>query len=246
MSCDVPRERTHAWLDGELSAEATLDAERHARECPACAAEYRRALALRAALREGGLVAVPPASLEARLRARLAAERRPAWRRGVPQWAAMAAALVLGASLTALLIPFRAPIATRGLDDALASAHVRALMKGPLVEVVSSDRHTVKPWFAGRVDLSPKVKDLADRGYPLSGGRVDDVSGRHMAVLAYTHGRHEVDLFVGVAAAPAPGVTMGVSRGYHVARWTEGDLCYSAVTDMEEAELLAFVELIRY
>ncbi len=245
MSCDFPREHAHAWLDGELSVEATLEAERHARECASCAAEYRRALALRSALRDAGLVAVPPASLEARVRARLAAKRRPSWRRGVPQWAALAAALVLGAALTALLMPFRASISARSVDDALAIAHVRALMKGPLVEVVSSDRHAVKPWFAGRVDLSPKVKDLADRGYPLSGGRVDEVSGRRAAVLAYTHGRHEIDLFVWVASAPAPAVTVGVARGYHVARWTEGDLEYAAVSDMEEGELRAFVDLVR-
>ena len=244
MTCAFSRENVHAWLDGELSVEATLEAERHARECASCAAEYRRALSLRSALREGGLVAVPPASLEARLYARLAAQRR-SWRRGVPQWAAIAAALVLGAALTALLIPLRESIRMRGLDEALVGAHVRALMKGPLVEVVSSDRHTVKPWFAGRVDFSPKVRDFADRGYPLSGGRVDDVSGRRVAVLAYTHGRHEVDLFVWVASAPASAVAMGASRGYHVARWTEGDLGYAAVSDMEEVELRAFVDLVR-
>jgi anti-sigma factor RsiW len=245
MTCAFPLEHAHAWLDGELSVEATLEAEGHARECATCAAEYRRALVLRSALREGGLVAVPSASLEARISARLAAERRPSWRRGVPQWAALAAALVLGAALTALLMPFRASISARGLDETLVSAHVRALMKGPLVEVLSSDRHTVKPWFAGRVDLSPKVKDLADRGYPLSGGRVDDLEGRRVAVLAYTHGRHEVDLFVWVASGPAPAVTMGVSRGYHVARWTEGDLAYAAVSDMEDDELRTFVDLVR-
>ncbi len=245
MSCDFSREHAHAWFDGELSVEGTLEAERHARECASCAAEYRRALALRSALREGGLVAVPPASLEARVRARLAKERRPSWRRGVPQWAALAAALVLGVALTALLMPFRASIANRTLDEVLVSAHVRALTKGPLVEVVSTDRHTVKPWFAGRVDLAPKVKDLADRGYPLSGGRVDDLSGRRAAVLAYTHRRHEVDLFVWVASTPAPDVTMGISRGYHVARWTEGDLAFAAVSDMDEEELRTFVDLVR-
>ncbi len=245
MTCPFPRENAHAWLDGELSVEATLEAERHARECASCAAEYRRALALRSALREGGLVAVPPASLEARVRARLAKERRPSWRRGVPEWAALAAALVLGAALTALLMPLRESIRARGLDETLVDTHVRALMKGPLIEVVSSDRHTVKPWFAGRIDLSPKVKDLADRGFPLSGGRVDDLSGRRVAALAYTHGRHEIDLFVWVAAAPAPAVTTAVLRGYHVARWTEGDLAYAAVSDMDEEELRTFVELIR-
>ena len=244
MTCDVSRERTHAWLDGELSVEATLEAERHARECPTCAAEYRRGLALRAALREGGLVAAPPESLEARLRARLEAERRPV-RRGVPQWAALAASLVLGAALAILLLPLRDSMRTRGLDDALVSAHVRALMKGPLVEVASSDHHAVKPWFAGKVDFSPKVKDLASRDFPLTGGRVDDVSGRRAAVLAYAHGRHEIDVFVSVAANPTPDLTMNMARGYRVARWTEGDLCYSAVTDMEETELRAFVDLLR-
>jgi anti-sigma factor RsiW len=245
MTCDVPRERTHAWLDGELSVEATLEAERHARECPACGAEYRRALALRAALREGGLVAAPPASLETRIRASLAAERRPVSRRGVPQWFAMAATLVLGAALAVLLLPLRDSMRTRTLDDALVSAHVRALAKGPLVEVVSSDRHTVKPWFAGRVDFSPKVKDLASRGFPLAGGRVEGVSGRRAAVLAYQHEKHEVDVFVSLASAPSPGVTMSVVRGFRVARWTEGDLCYCAVSDMEEGELLNFVDLVR-
>ncbi|MFI5119270.1 MAG: anti-sigma factor family protein [Thermoanaerobaculia bacterium] len=245
MTCAFSRDTAHAWLDGELPVEATLEAERHARECASCAAEYRRALSLRSALREGGLVAVPPASLEARVLARLASERRPSWRRGVPPWAAIAAALVLGAALAVLLIPFRESIRARGLDEALVGAHVRALMKGPLVEVVSSDRHTVKPWFAGRVELSPKVRDFADRGFPLTGGRVDDVSGRRAAVLAYTHGRHEVDVFVWVASAPEPAVTLRVSRGYRIARWTEGDLGYAAVSDMEEDELRALVDLVR-
>ncbi|MFI5197533.1 MAG: anti-sigma factor family protein [Thermoanaerobaculia bacterium] len=245
MSCEIPLERTHAWLDGELSVEATLDAERHARECAVCAAEYRRGLALKAALREGGLVAAPPASLEARVRARLSSERRPSWRRNVPQWVAIAAALVLGAGIGALVFPLRESIGARSLPDALVSAHVRALMKGPLVEVPSSDRHTVKPWFAGRVDFAPKVKDLAAQGFPLAGGRVDAVSGRRTAVLAYRHGPHEIDVFVWVAATPSPAVMMGGARGYHVARWTEGDLSYAAVSDMDEDELVAFVELVR-
>ena len=244
MSCDFSREHAHAWLDGELSVEATLEAERHARECASCAAEYRRAVTLRSALREGGLLAAPPASLEARVRARLAAERRPP-RRGVPSWAAIAAALVLGGALAVLLTPLRRPLSAGGLDEALVSAHVRALMKGPLVEVVSSDRHTVKPWFAGRIELAPKVKDLADRGYPLSGGRVDDVSGRRAAALVYTHGPHEIDVFVWVASTPDSAVSLRMSRGYHVARWTEGDLGYAAVSDMDESELRRFVDLVR-
>ena len=247
VSCGFSRERVHAWLDGELSVEAALEAERHVHACAACAAEYRSARALGAALRGGGLVAVPSESLEVRGRAGLAGVGR-APRRGAPVWA-VAAALVLGAafgaSLGALFAPIHGAGVRRGGDDALVSAHVRALSTGSLVEVASSDRHAVKPWFAGRVDFSPKVKDLAAEGFPLVGGRVDRIAGRPAAVLAYAHERHKVDLFVQVATAPSPAMALSTVRGFHVARWTEGDLAYAAVSDMEEAELLAFADLVR-
>ena len=244
MSCAFSRERVHAWLDGELSVEAALAAEQHVQECATCAAEYRSARALREALRGGGLVAAPPESLEARVRAGLERERR-APGRGIPGWAAVAAALVLGVALGTLFVPIRDAARARGGDDALVSAHVRALSAGPLVEIPSGDRHAVKPWFAGRVDFSPKVVDLAAEGFPLKGGRVDRVAGRPAAVLAYGKDRHEVDLFVWVAPASLPTVTLSTVRGHHVARWTEGDLAYAAVSDLEEAELLGFANLVR-
>jgi anti-sigma factor RsiW len=244
MTCNLPRERVHAWLDGELSVETALETEAHVHGCAACAAECRSARALRAALRGGGLVAVPPESLEARVRAALARETRSR-RRGVPAWAAVAAALALGAALGALVAPFRGAGSASRRDDGLVTAHVRALATGPLVEVASSDRHAVKPWFAGRVDFSPKVRDLTPEGFPLAGGRVDRIAGRPVAVLVYGHGRHKLDLFVEVAATPSPAVTMSTVRGIQIARWTEGDLAYAAVSDMEEREILAFVDLVR-
>jgi anti-sigma factor RsiW len=243
VTCERPREHAHAWLDGELSVEAALDAERHAATCAACAAEYRSARALREALRGGGLYAPVPESLEARLRAGLEREKRRSRGGAVPRWGALAAALLLGAALGALLAPGRGR--TAGAADGLVEAHLNALAKGPLVEVPTSDRHVVKPWFAGRVDFSPKVRDLTAEGFPLLGGRVDQVGGRKVAALAYRHERHTLDLFVDVAAAPAPAVTLSQVRGLLVARWTEGDLAYTAVSDMEEKELLAFADLIR-
>ena len=177
VSCDLSRERVHAWLDGELSVEASLEAERHVHECPSCAAEYRSARALRAALRGGGLVAALPETLEARIRTRLsrgASARRGGAYRVSPPWPRLSSSAARSA---ALLLRFAARSAARRGDDALVSAHVRALAAGPLVEVVSSDHHTVKPWFAGRVDFSPKVKDLAAEGFPLAGGRVDRICG---------------------------------------------------------------------
>ena len=244
MTCDLSRERVHAWLDGELSVESALEAERHVQECATCAAEYRSARALRAALRGGGLVAVPPETLEVRVRTALARETR-ASRRGVPVWAAVAAALALGGALGVLFAPIRGTGSVRRGDDALVSAHVRALASGTPVEVFSSDRHAVKPWFAGRVDFSPKVRDFASEEFPLVGGRVDRIAGRAVAVLVYTHGRHKLDLFVEVAPAPSPAVTVSMVRGLRVARWTEGDLAYAAVSDMEESEILAFADLVR-
>jgi anti-sigma factor RsiW len=244
VTCGLSRERVHAWLDGELSVEASLEAERHVHDCAACAAEVRSARALRAALRGGGLVAAVPETLESRIRADLAREVS-APRRGVPVWAAVAAALTLGGALGVLFAPIRGAGAARRGDDALVSAHVRALATGPLVEVASSDHHAVKPWFAGRVAFSPKVRDLGVEGFPLAGGRVDQVAGRPVAVLVYSHGRHKLDLFVDVAPAPSPAVAVSTVRGLHVARWTEGDLAYAAVSDMEEGEILAFADLVR-
>jgi len=244
VSCDVPRERLHAWLDGELSVDAALAAESHARTCAECAAEYRSAVALRQAIREASLAAAPPETLEARIRARLGREgqARP---RGVPAWAAVAAALVLGAALGTLLGPLREAIRTRGLDESLVDAHVRALAAGPLTQVVSSEQHTVKPWFAGKIDFSPKVKDLAADGFPLKGGRVDRVGRRAAAALAYGRAKHVIDLFVWVGpSAPTPAATARV-RGINVVRWTEGDLSYAAVSDLNETELAAFAHLVR-
>jgi anti-sigma factor RsiW len=245
VSCTVPRERIHAWVDGELPVEAALEAERHARDCSECAAAYGSAVALREAIRGGGLAARPSAALEARVRASLSGERGRARSRGVPGWAAVAAALVLGAALGTLLAPVREAIRARGLDETLVTAHVRALAEGPQIQVASSDQHTVKPWFAGKVDFSPKVKDLAADGFPLLGGRVDRVGRHPAAALAYGRARHRIDLFVWVEPAPATGIATARVRGINVVRWTEGDLAYAAVSDLNESELLAFADLVR-
>ncbi len=245
MSCGAPRERVHAWVDGELSVEAALEAEHHAHTCAECAAAYRSAVALREALRGAALAAIPPDSLDARVRLRLAAEGRPRRTRSVSMWAAVAAALVLGAALGMLLAPLREAIRARGLDETLVAAHVRALSAGPLTEVASSDQHTVKPWFAGRIDFSPKVNDLAADGFPLKGGRLDRVGRRPAAALVYGRARHVVDLFVWVEPAPATGITTTIVRGINVVRWTEGGLAYAAVSDVNETELIAFANLVR-
>jgi anti-sigma factor RsiW len=111
--------------------------------------------------------------------------------------------------------------------------------------VASSDQHTVKPWFAGKVDFSPKVKDLSADGFPLAGGRVDRLGGRTAAALAYGRAKHVIDLFVWVDRTASPGLSAARVRGINVVRWSEGDLAYAAVSDLNETELLAFADLVR-
>ncbi len=244
MSCDRPLERIHAALDGELQVADALEMEGHVRSCPACAAEYRRALALRAALRDRRLRAVPRAGFEDRLKATLRRSRPGTGRPVLRDALALAATLVVGVALGRFLLPGagRPP----GAADAFVDGHVRALAAGPLTQVASSDHHTVKPWFAGKLDFSPSVPELSAEGFPLEGGRVDRVAGRPAAVLVYRRGNHVIGLFETVSAGGrAAGVSLSGLRGYHVARWSAGDLDFAAVSDMDGKELLAFADLAR-
>ncbi len=245
MSCDMPLTRVHAALDGELDVREALDLESHLRTCPGCAAEYGRAAALRAALRDGGLRAPLPERLEKRVRGALHAAARPRRHAVVRVALALAAALLLGVALGRFLVPGGA-LSLRGPDEALVESHVRALAAGPLIQMASSDQHTVKPWFAGKLDFSPKVSDLAADGFPLEGGRVDRVAGRPAAALVYRRRKHVIDLFVSLAGASSPRTERGTEvRGFHIVRWTEGDLMYAAVSDLDAQELKAFADLVR-
>jgi anti-sigma factor RsiW len=128
------------------------------------------------------------------------------------------------------------------LDAELVAAHVRALQVGPLAEVVSTDRHLVKPWFQGRLDYAPPVFDLATEGFPLTGGRVEHVRGDPVATLAYARNRHVIDLTVWPSAArTAP--THGVRRGFNLVHWADGSMQYWAVSDLERGELENFAQL---
>ena len=117
-------------------------------------------------------------------------------------------------------------------------------MSGHTIEVVSSNHHTVKPWFAGRVPLSPPVADFAKEGFTLAGGRADDVAGARTAVVVYRHGNHEIDLFVWTdkgSRLPADATT----HGYHTVFWKKSDLDFAAVSDMDESELHKFTSLVK-
>lgn len=248
MSCEMSQEkiqeRIHALLDGELPLQAALEVESHVRACPSCAAAYGRLRSLQSALRSQALRFAPPRALADRVRAGVASARRPGRQGVLSPFLALAASLVLGVAIGRFLLPasrdHSAPLSARSIVD----AHVRALALGKLTEVASSDQHTVKPWFAGKVPFSPGVKDLASEGFPLLGGRVENVSGAPDAVLVYGRARHVIEVFVHVAERGSSRTGSSEIRGFHVVTWRQGDLAYDAVSDLNEAELGAFAALL--
>jgi anti-sigma factor RsiW len=163
----------------------------------------------------------------------------------VARWQ-LAAALVCAAALGwagATLRTNRVSASASASDqtaNALVDTHIRSLLPGHLIDVQSSDRHTVKPWFAGRIDISPPVMDLASKGFPLIGGRLDYVQGHRAAVIVYGRRLHMINLFVWRTVPGERAAASAARDGYGVLHWTSGDLSYWAVSDAAPAELDAF------
>lgn len=166
-----------------------------------------------------------------------AARQRPAW-----PWRTAALSFSLGVACAAVLWPIAAQWTLRdGFDAELVADHVRALQAGPLIAVASSDHHTVKPWFQGRLDYAPPVPDLAADGFALAGGRIEQVRAQPVAALAYLHQRHVIDVFVWPSTAATPAV-MSTRRGFNVLHWADDSMQVWAVSDMERAELSHFAQ----
>jgi anti-sigma factor RsiW len=259
LTCEELEPLLHAFMDGELDLVRSLEVERHLQGCPACVRAVQEHQALQTALRDPALYHRAPAGLEDRVRACLraglaphaVAEPRPV--HVAPLWRplALAASVALVAVLVwGVLRGGSRPSADQLLAQQVASSHVRSLMqKSHLFDVESSDQHTVKPWFTGRLDFAPPVKNLADEGFPLAGGRLDYLDNRPAAALVYLRNKHTINLFIWPAAGrPARSpeqVAVPDHPGYQVIHWTQGDLTYWVVSDLNDTELQKFVGLIQ-
>lgn len=246
--------RVQAHLDGELDAIASLNIEQHMSQCDECRELFLALGRTRAMLKDRLSGPGASASLRAQIQNSLDREdashrvdgvgvTRQKWEQASFWWGSLAGAAATVAVAAVVLFLMALPAANPYVD-AVLEAHVSSLASAHLIDVVSTDRHTVKPWFAGRVDVSPVVADFSAQGYRLTGGRVDSLGRQHAAVTVYRHGAHVINVFCWVAPkGPLPGNANRV--GFHLAFWKSADLAYAAVSDTGWDELLALERLLR-
>jgi anti-sigma factor RsiW len=254
MTCELTQRFVPGYLDGELDLVRTIEMETHLKSCAACLRELESQQTLQDALRRGSLAYVAPAALRDRIQSSLGAstttkdaERSNTWY-ALPiwRWAAAFAVLALFSVTAWQLVPgLRGPSNDQRIAAEVFSSHVRSLEANHLMDVTSTDQHTVKPWFDGKLDFSPPVEDLAGDGYPLVGGRLDYLEGREVAALVYQRRKHFINVFVwpdasGVSSARA----MESLRGYNLMRWSRGGFQFWAASDVSAPDLVEFVHLL--
>lgn len=249
MSCDETRDLLHGYVDGELDLVRTLQIEQHVRECPACSQAMAQQQALRTALHAGSLYHMPPEHLQGRVRAALrhaskAKARSWEWSR---RWLGLVAASVVVAIILWSLVPrWSGSSAQDQLLQELVAGHVRSLMVDHLTDVASTDAHTVKPWFEGKLDFSPQVIDLRGQGFPLVGGRLDYLNNRPVAALVYQRRQHVINVYIWPSGPQTVAGTMSIARqGYQVIHWSVGGLTYWAISNLNEAELQDFARILQ-
>jgi anti-sigma factor RsiW len=244
----------HGLADGELDAANALALENHLQSCEGCAAAYSNVLRQKELIKGDGVRFRAPEPLRARVLAAIAIAKgdtgavpskalppRPSAavpgrrRYGFGQAGAVLSAMALAASLVLFVSSSNSP---PGIGQELAAAHVRSLLVSHLTDVASSDQHTVKPWFLGKLDFAPPVINLEQKGFPLIGGRLDYAGGRVVPALVYRRNSHAINLFVWPAGKPGP-ASENVG-GYHIVSWTQGGFTYAAVSDLNLEELRAF------
>jgi anti-sigma factor (TIGR02949 family) len=242
VTCELSQTHLHAYFDGELDAMGAAEFERHLESCPDCEARLAVEEKLRSALTGAQLYARAPESLRRKLQSTLPKvavpppvkpSRADSWR-----WLAIAATVVLAVFLgTQYLQRLNRYSQQQAMAAVIVDAHLRSLQPGHLEDVISTDQHTVKPWFDGKIDFAPPVRDFSSAGFPLLGGRLDVLDGRTAAALVYGRRKHIVNLFV---TKTQPGDALdssGELQGYHWVAWQQNGFSFTAVSDTAFADL---------
>lgn len=252
MSCEEIKNQLQTYLDGELDATRRVEVENHLKGCPSCSAEQQEYQSLRAAITRPSLYFESPRGLEAKVRSAVRAASHAEAPRATrvwgwanwSKWLTPAAAVAL---VTVVSLHFLAQHWTEDRTvQEVVSAHVRSLMVDHLTDVASSDQHTVKPWFNGKLNFSPPVTDPAAEGFPLIGGRLDYVGDSPAAALVYQRRKHYINLFISPSdRSMTTKEKPQARRGYNLFHWHQGDMEYWAVSDLNQSDLQQFVQLVR-
>ena len=275
MDCDVVKELLPAYVDGELDPPAIARLHQHLDGCAACAADLRELHQLQALVAGHALRHQAPPDLLARVRAAVAEEaaRAPVsapvptredtpaalgarargaasatpsrwhWR---PEWLRLGGVALASAACAALVaVQFAAPADHARVSDDIIASHFRSLQVDHLTDVASTDQHTVKPWFAGKLDFSPPVYDLAPQGYALIGGRMEYLEGHNVAALAYRHRQHLINMFVWPDANGDAAPHTQTRQGIHLVEWHNAGMRYWLVSDLGAQELEQLGQLVR-
>jgi len=248
VNCDFTRTVLHGYLDGELDATRAAEFERHLESCRECATSLGSEESLRSSLQRSGLYENAPVALRKKIHAGLDAAtassvaiRIPVWR-----WLAVAATILVVASVSWFAWPPRAKDGATPFTVAeIIDAHVRSLQPDHLTDVASTDQHTVKPWFDGKLAFVPPVKDFADEGFPLFGVRLDVLGGQNVAALVYSRRKHIINVFVMPTKEPdTPIHPPGLRQGYQWRHWRRQGMEYCAVSDASDSDLYELAQLI--
>ena len=238
MTCTEVRRLIDPYVDGELGADDDAAVRAHVSTCTTCPQRIADRERLAKLLRQAPYYAAPD-----RLRIAIATKAHRSSRIWWGTTWAAAASLVLGIGAGAMMlrtIAVSRSARSNALAEELVSDHVRSLMADHLFDIRSTDQHTVKPWFLGKLDYAPPVTDLAQVGFPLVGGRLDYIDGRPVAALVYQRQKHTINVYVWPSNGGASAATPETVRGFHVEHWTRGGMTLWAVSDLNAAELTQF------
>ena len=249
MVCENNERLLPAYFDGELDVVRSIEFEEHLKTCPQCAQELRDLQAMRSSVQAANLYERAPENLRARIRSALPLEIRPQPipmpRRRALEWLAVAAAILIAVILGAKVLPNIAGGKQNLIAEEIVASHIRSMQPGHLYDVESTDQHTVKPWFDGRLDFAPPVVNLADQGFPLIGGRLDYIGHRNVAALVYQRQKHFINVFVWPEdSKPAEMPQVQTIQGYNLVFWSHNGMYFCAASDLNLAELRQFSQLL--